>query len=598
MIGWRKVGGRIAHARLRLVGLALLLVAAMSPAPAQAKCDVARYFELPVTMVGRKPVVTLQINGREARFILDSGAFFSTIAKANALEYGLTINAMPGARLKGIGGDTSLGYTVVKDMRIAGNALHNVEFAVGGSDTGFAGLLGQNILGLTDIEYDLPHGMVRLFKTTDCKNVGLAYWAGSKPVTILPVEPIDGDQRHVIAPVTIDGKKMNAVFDTGAGSSLLTLAAARRLGTKPGDPDVVQVGASYGLGQRQTPTWRARFDTIDIGGELIRKPMMAFTDFPLQGADMLIGVDFFLTHRIFIDNHTHRMFVTYEGGPLFGLDPKTVVDDSGKALDLTDKAGEPTDAAGYSRRGAIAMSHGQPAEALADLNKAVAMAPKDARYRYQRATLHLGDGQQLLAREDIDQAIILAPEDARARLLRAQMRVGANDPNGAIEDLKVADSALAESSDERLALASLYDAVEAPEAALTNYDAWLKAHPEDHDRATAFNGRCWARAQMGRDLDKALSDCEAALKLRPRTAAFLDSRALVRLRRNELDKAQADYDAALAINPLSAWSLYARSITERRAGQTQKADVDKAAALAINPRVEQRAKRIGLINGA
>ena len=595
MMGRGAVRGLIGRAGVAgAIGLPLAVAGAMLPAPAQAKCEIARYFELPVTMVGKQPTVKLQINGREARFILDSGAFFSTIAKANAMEYGLDIRAMPGARLKGIGGDASLGFTVVKELRIADSALHNMQFAVGGSDTGFAGLLGQNILSATDVEYDLPHGMVRLFKTTDCKNVGLAYWAGSKPVTMLPVEPIGGGQMHVVAPVTIDGKKINAAFDTGAARSLMTIETARRLGMKPGDPEVIQDGFAYGVGQSRTPSWRARFGTIDIGGEAISKPWLAFTDMPLQGADMLIGIDFFLTHRIFIDNHTHRMFVTYEGGPLFGLSPKGVVDDTGKAVDLTDTAGEPTDAAGYSRRAAIAMSHRKATEALADLDKAVALAPREAQYHQERALVHLDNRQPLLAKEDLDQAILLAPDNAQARLLRARMRIGANDPKGAIEDLNAADTALAASSDERLRLASLYDAAEAPEAAVTNFDAWLKAHPEDSDRATAFNGRCWARAQLGRELDKALSDCDAALKLRPRTAAYLDSRALVRLRRGELDKAQADYDAALAIAPRNAWSLYARSITERRTGKTQQADADKAAALAIDARVERRAKRIGL----
>ena len=44
-------------------------------------------------------------------------------------------------------------------------------------------------------------------------------------------------------------------------------------------------------------------------------------------------------------------------------------------------------------------------------------------------------------------------------------------------------------------------------------------------------GRCWARALTGRDLDKALADCDRALRLAPKTPEFLDSRGLVHLRR-------------------------------------------------------------------
>lgn len=579
---------------IRWHGALALLGAMTTPAPALAACHVAKYLDLPITMVGGRPIVTVQINGRDARFILDSGAFFSTIAKANALEYGLKISDLGGARLKGIGGDTSLGVATAKELRIDGNAIPNVQFAVGGSDTGFAGLLGQNILGIADVEYDLPHGMVRIMKGTDCKATGMAYWAGTKPYTIVQLRPMSQTQRHTVGTVTIDGKKVDATFDTGAMSSLLTLAAAQRLGKKPADPGVVASGFAYGLGQRRSRSWRTHFGSIDIGGEVISNPWITFADEQFGEADMLIGIDFFLAHRVYVDNQNHRMFVTYEGGPLFGLTPRGAIDDSGKQLDLTDQAGDPTDAAGFSRRGALRASHGQFAQALADLDKAVAMAPTVAEFVYQRALAHLGNRQPLLATQDLDYALALAPADAPAHLTRARMRLGANDPAGALVDLKAADAALAPSSDARLQLGELYDAAEEAEPALASYDQWLKAHPEDRDRASAFNGRCWARAKLDRELDKALSDCNDAVRLRPSTAAYLDSRALVRLRRGELDKALADYDAALAIKPRSAWSLYARGVTARRAGRTAQADADKAAAIAIDPRVAARAKRYGI----
>ncbi|WP_241656507.1 retropepsin-like aspartic protease [Sphingomonas oligophenolica] len=572
--------------------MGLALVAA--PTPAVAACQIGKYLELPVTMVGKQPIVTIQINGRDARFMLDSGAFFSTIAKANALEYGLKISDLSGARLQGIGGDTSLGVATAKEVRIDGNAISHVEFAVGGSDTGFAGLLGQNILGLADVEYDLPHGIVRIMKGTDCKGASMAYWAGTKPFTIVPLQSMSDTQRHTIGTVLIDGKKIETVFDTGAMTSLLTLSAARRLGVKPNDPGVVGEGFAYGLGQGQSQAWRARFKSIDIGGEAIRNPWIAFADQQVGDADLLVGIDFFLTHHIYVDNRNHRMFVTYEGGPLFGLTPTGAIDHTGKRLDLTDKAAAPTDAAGYSRRGALLAAHDKFAEALADLDKAVAMAPTVSDFVYQRALAHLGNAQPLLATQDLDKALALEPTNARARITRAQMQLGADDPTGALVDLKAADAALAPSSDARLGLAGLYDTAEVPDAALASYDSWLKTHPEDHDRASAFNGRCWARAKLNRDLDQALADCDAAIRLRPGTAAYLDSRALVRLRRGELARALADYNAALAIEPGNAWSRYVRSIAARRAGNVAQADADKAAALAIDPRVADRAKRYGL----
>lgn len=576
----------------RLVAGAII---ALSAAPATAACQVSKVIELPVTIVARQPIVAAQINGRDARLILDSGAFFSTIAKANALEYGLSIKPIaPGVRLQGLGGDTSLGVATAKTFRIAGQTVSNVQFAVGGSDTSYAGLLGQNILGVADVEYDLPHGIVRIMKSHDCSGVGMAYWAGTKPFTMIEIEPRAFSQQHTIGTVKINGKKIKATFDTGADSSMLTLAAARRIGITPDSPGVTGGSFAFGLGQRRVRTWRARFDTIDLGGEAIPKPLLAIADQSLTGSDMLIGIDFFLTHRVYVDNQTRRMFFTYEGGPIFGLRPKGAVDSTGAALDLTDRAGEPTDAAGYSRRGAVLASGHKFDAALADFDKAVSLAPNDADYLFQRAIAHLSNRQPLLGAADLDRAAELAPGDAEVRLARARLRLGTRDPAGALADLQAADGALAPSADAWLRLAAMYDAAESYEPALASYDQWLRSHPEDHGRAAAFNGRCWARALLDRDLDKALGDCDAALRLRPAEPAFLDSRALVRLRRGKLDKALADYNAAVAAQPKNAWSLYARSVVERRIGNTAQAEADRAAAVAINPQVAERARRYRL----
>ena len=577
---------------------ALLLGAMLAPGAAQAApagCQLAKFLDIPVTMEGRRPIVTAQIGGREARFILDSGAFFSTIARANAAEFGLTVTDVGmNARLSGIGGSTSLRQTTARDFTIGGQTLPRMNFAVGGTDTGRTGLLGQNILGLGDAEYDLPHGQVHLMKATGCRAANMAYWAGDKPFTVVQLTPTSPAQRHTIGTVTINGIKIKAMFDTGAQSSLLTLSAARRLGVSPTTPGVIPTGYSYGVGTGRSRSWRARFANIDIGGELIRAPWIEFADDNFLDVDMLVGIDFFMTHHVYVDNANHRMYVTYEGGPLFGLDPKGAVDASGKPLDLTDATAAPTDAAGFSRRGALLASRRNFDGALADFDRAVALAPTNADYLLQRGIAHLDNRQFLLGAGDVDAAIKLDPNNAQARITRARLRMGSRDPKGALEDLTVADTALPAAADARLQLGALLTEAGAGERAVPSFDAWLKYHTEDSGRARAFNGRCWARALSNQELDRALSDCDAALRLRSGELNYLDSRGLVYVRRGETDKAIADYDRVIAAQPRNAWSRYMRGIAYARAGQAAKAEADRAAAVAIDPRVTDRAKRYHL----
>ena len=50
---------------------------------------------------------------------------------------------------------------------------------------------------------------------------------------------------------------------------------------------------------------------------------------------------------------------------------------------------------------------------------------------------------------------------------------------------------------------------------------------------------CYNQAMWNLSLDKALADCDTAVALSPRSAAILDSRALVLLRLGRLDEALA-----------------------------------------------------------
>ncbi|HEX7851653.1 MAG TPA: aspartyl protease family protein [Sphingomonas sp.] len=542
-------------------------------------------------------MVEARFGDKTARFILDSGAFYSTISRAGAAEFGLKVTpAPPWFRVRGIGGDTSAGIATADKFSLAGNSLPKIEFVVGGSDTGTAGLLGQNILGIADIEYDLPHGAARLMKTSGCARTGLAYWAGDKPFTMVELEgAADGAfHPHTVGTILLNGVKIKAMFDSGAQGSLLSLATAKRLGITPQTPGVVFDGQGSGLGTHRVPTWLATFDKIDIGGEAINHPKIRISELDLGNADMLIGVDFFLTHRMFVSNVNHRMYITYEGGPVFGLSPKGALSADGKPLDLTDKTAEPATADEFSRRGAAFASNHKLTEALADFDKAIALAPDNGSYLYQRAMARFANGNRVGALADIDRTITLMPDDADAHLVRAQDRLRDGNDVGAREDIRAADGVLAPSSEKRLVVASLYDRLGDPEAALPNFDQWLKSHPEDSKRGVALNGRCWVRGLLNRDLDKAMDDCNAALRAMPRDAAIIDSRALIHLRRGEWKLALADYDAALAINPRNAWSLYMRGVVETKSGQEAQAKADRAAAIAIDRKVADRARKYGL----
>jgi hypothetical protein len=180
--------GRARQGRAAAI-VVLLGAGALAPAAARADCQVSKMLELRVTMAWQRPIVQGRVGARDVAFLLDSGAFYSTLSRASAAELGLRVEPLPPSfKLDVIGGSASAAVAKVRDFSLGGATPPRIDFNVGGSDTGTTGLLGQNILGLADVEYDLPHGMVRLMRTSGCGKVNLAYWAGDKPVTTLTLE--------------------------------------------------------------------------------------------------------------------------------------------------------------------------------------------------------------------------------------------------------------------------------------------------------------------------------------------------------------------------------------------------------------------------
>jgi tetratricopeptide (TPR) repeat protein len=577
------------------------LVFALSAAPARAECSL-EWSPLPVTMQGLRPVVSAQINGAVTNFVLDSGAFYSSITPEFAHEHKLPLWAAPGGfMVEGVGGVAFPEMTTVKTFTIGGAAIPNVYFlVVGGSGGQAAGLLGENVLSILDVDYDLANGMLRIIRPKDCGRSALAYWAGDGAFSMLEIEPYEGMNRLIRADIIVNGARLRAIFDTGFGGSAMTLAAAKRAGVKPGDPDVEPAGVTSGIGPRPVKTWIAPFAMVKIGGEEIRNTRFRIADIADESIDIFIGADFFLSHHIYVANSQHRLYFTYNGGPVFDLRKRPDAPDASPATSAgkTVAAAEPTDADGFGRRGAASAARGDYAKAIADLSRALALTPSEPRYFYERAMAYFGDHQSTLAFADLDQALKLKPDDIDALMMRAEVRLARKNTASAATDLDAAARLAPKEADLRLQLGELYAQAGQFDAAIAQYDLWISAHPDEGQQAEALNGRCWVRALAGRDLDKALADCNRALRAVPRMATILDSRGMVHLRRGDLQAAVADYDAALALNPKIAWSLYGRGLAKLRLGRKADGDADVAAATAIKADLPDLAKQYGIAQPA
>ena len=582
----------------RFGGALMALGLSMAPSLGQAACKL-QSLELPVTLVGQRAIATLGLNGTNARMIVDSGGFYSMLTTAAAQQLELETRSLPwGLKIQGLTGGIEARVATVKRLQLRDGELPNVDFIIGGNDdgNGTLGLLGRNILSLADTEYDLAHGVVRLvFPDDGCANTNMAYWAGDQAVVELPLVHDNLTKLPAIETYAkINGKEIRVLFDTGA-QTVVALDAAKRAGAS----DMTAAGQVNGAGSGSAQAWTAKFSRFELGGEAISNIRLTVANFDIQ-ADMLVGVDFFLSHRIYISQKQHRMYFTYNGGPIFALTAQDIAkvqaanpSAAASAPQLVD-ADEPTDAAGYARRGAASAARLDFARALADLDRACQMAPQLADYFVRRAAVHTTMEHEQLAMKDLDTALQLDPAHAEARIRRAWLRDAAENRDGAIEDLQALDKLLVPQAHERLEMAMLYEKLGIEERALPLMNQWIAAHPKDMALSGALNNRCWARTMLNIELDQALADCDKAIDLQPAEAAFYDSRGWLQVRRSELRKARSDFDRALKLQPDGAWSLYGRGIVRRKLGEAQAGQADLEAARKLLPSIDTQTLRHGL----
>src|ERR1700722_355471 len=604
MMGWPM---RTAFVAAHSAAIALCSILLVSPVQATEGCKLGKVAELAVTMAGTRPLINAKINNQEARFVLDSGAFYSMISEATAAEYNLKLKAAPyGLRLQGIGGAVTTQLATVKDFGIAGALIHNVEFLVGGSEVGSGGLLGQNFLHQWDVEYDFSKGVVRLFKPEGCRKTRLAYWiAPGQAYSETDIESAAKSGVHTIGEGYVNGHRIRVMFDTGAYNSVLSLRAAARAGIKIDSPGVVEAGYGSGIGRGMVKTYIATASSFKIGDdEEIQNARLRIEDFDLVDTDMLLGSDFFVSHHVFVSNSQHKLYLPYTGAPVFNL-PTTISATAAQAAVAPKDEAPKDEAPGDHRAGAAADEHADPdalarrgeayaarrdfEHALADLSKAVELRPDDPEYLFQRALIYRQSGQAALALADLDHVLTLNQDFLRAYLPRAEIRLGDKNVEGAIADLDATDRLAPKQADIRFALAERYEAVNRFAQAIAQYDLWIQNHPVDSRFAAALGQRCRASAIQNEALDVGLADCNKALRIadkkNPSYGHLLENRGLLELRQANNDKAIADFDAALKIMPKSATALYGRGVAKVRKNKTAEGEADMAEAVKIAPHI-------------
>ena len=196
---------------------------------ADEKCSLGRYAALPITIdQSGGVVVPMKVDGQVQNLLVDTGGVFSMLTESTAARLKLHPEMIVMAWMTMFGGRKLDHYVVAHSMEIAGVQVRKREFMLIPDDIlppSIDGILGPDVMGVFDVEFDFAAGKLNLFSQNHCEGK-VVYWTQDGYAQI-PFK-LDED-RHMKINVMLDGQKVSAILDTGSSRSAMSLETAKDL---------------------------------------------------------------------------------------------------------------------------------------------------------------------------------------------------------------------------------------------------------------------------------------------------------------------------------------------------------------------------------
>lgn len=311
--------------RIALGGICLAWAAA-----AFATCKVVQVAEIPVTVDRNRGFIDAQINGQDIKAMVDTGAGMSFLWQSEAERLGLPMVEAIRVHTYGVGGEAKTYAAVAKHFQMGTFIGDQIDFAVIGtapdSRRSAPLVLGDDFFSHFTTEFDFAHGVIRLFRPEACQPAQVLYWSTTYSLAELESFPTWGPQIKSI--VLVNGKRVAAIFDSGAGVSDIDQHTAERAGVLKAAVD--STSSLTGISGHSVGSWLGYFETLAVGDEVLRNARFRvaelftadreeklgsrLTSTPENTPQMLLGCDFFLSHRILVFPKERKMLFTYNGG--------------------------------------------------------------------------------------------------------------------------------------------------------------------------------------------------------------------------------------------------------------------------------------------
>ena len=267
-------------------------------------CQLEKLAELPLRMEANVPVLTVEINGRPATMVLDTGSDSTVLTRIAARRLGVAEGG-EAYSVTGAGGHEPVLLARIDRLRLGAVQVDQLRTLLADAPgPPIDGLLGLDVLVSYELDLDVPQGRAALYRARQCTQIR-PDWAGA--FEQLPAQ--QARSGHLFVPVQVDGEPLRAMLDTGASVSTLSLQSAedarvsgRRLAALPASRG--QSVNAGGIVMRN-----AHFRELKVGQQVIEHPQLAIVDLPATAGDMLLGSDYLASRRVWFSFLLGRVFV-------------------------------------------------------------------------------------------------------------------------------------------------------------------------------------------------------------------------------------------------------------------------------------------------
>ena len=287
------------------------MTAAYPPNAAAAQnCDAQPLGSVVVATLNNIPIVTLSADGHPVTLVLDTGADRTVLTPAIAERIGAPPPRIEfRQRMRGITGVVPGREVELQSFTAGGIALswHRVLVAPITTPNMLSapldGILGADVLTGFDIDLDLPHQRMTLYPRGSCP-LGPP-WPGA----FAQISTGLSLGEHLFFPVQLDGHKVSAVIDTGTQLTTLSKAMAKALGVTDEELTRDHPITAHGATPGELPSHVHQFSQLNVGSEKIPNPRLVVSDIAIPDADMLLGIDFIRSHRLWFSFASFQIFL-------------------------------------------------------------------------------------------------------------------------------------------------------------------------------------------------------------------------------------------------------------------------------------------------